>query len=56
MTIVGISAFYSDSAAAIVTDGRIIAAAQEERFARKKHDPPFPMNTCRYCLKVSGSG
>ena len=42
MKILGISAFYHDSAAAIIEDGRIIAAAQEERFTRKKHDPGFP--------------
>jgi carbamoyltransferase len=49
-TILGISAFYHDSAAAIVRDGEIIAAAQEERFTRKKHDPRFPKNAINYCL------
>jgi carbamoyltransferase len=49
-TILGISAFYHDSAAAIVRGGDIIAAAQEERFSRKKHDPRFPMNAINYCL------
>lgn len=49
-TILGISAFYHDSAAAIVRDGRIIAAAQEERFSRKKHDPRFPRKAINYCL------
>lgn len=48
--ILGISAFYHDSAAALVIDGRIIAAAQEERFTRKKHDPNFPEEAIRYCL------
>lgn len=49
-TILGISAFYHDSAAAIVRNGEIIAAAQEERFTRKKHDPRFPKNAINYCL------
>ena len=50
-TILGISAFYHDSAAALVSDGRIVAAAQEERFSRKKHDPRFPENAINYCLE-----
>ena len=50
MRILGISAFYHDSAAALVEDGRIVAAAQEERFTRKKHDPSFPHNAIAYCL------
>lgn len=54
MHILGISAFYHDSAAALITDGRIIAAAQEERFTRKKHDPGFPVNAVKYCLKEAG--
>lgn len=49
--ILGISAFYHDSAAAIVIDGKIIAAAQEERFTRRKHDPRFPEEAILYCLK-----
>ncbi|AWT60597.1 MAG: Decarbamoylnovobiocin carbamoyltransferase [Candidatus Moanabacter tarae] len=49
--ILGISAFYHDSAAAIVVDGKIIAAAQEERFTRRKHDPKFPLNAIEYCLE-----
>jgi len=49
--ILGISAFYHDSAAALVIDGKIIAAAQEERFTRKKHDPHFPEYAIEYCLK-----
>jgi carbamoyltransferase len=48
--ILGISAFYHDSAAALVVDGEIIAAAQEERFTRKKHDPSYPVNAIDYCL------
>lgn len=51
MNIVGLSAFYHDSAAAILHDGEIIAAAQEERFSRKKHDSRFPSNALRYCLE-----
>lgn len=54
MKILGISAFYHDSAAAIVEDGHIIAAAQEERFTRKKHDPGFPTKAVEYCLEESG--
>jgi carbamoyltransferase len=50
MRILGVSAFYHDSAAALVEDGRIIAAAQEERFTRKKHDASFPHHAIRYCL------
>lgn len=53
-SILGISAFYHDSAAALVVDGRIVAAAQEERFTRKKHDPAFPTNAVAYCLKAGG--
>jgi carbamoyltransferase len=52
--VLGISAFYHDSAAAIVEDGRIIAAAQEERFTRKKHDAGFPLQAIAYCLEASG--
>ena len=52
--ILGISAFYHDSAACIVRDGEIIAAAQEERFTRKKHDFSFPINAIQYCLKEAG--
>lgn len=51
MNILGISAFYHDSAAALIIDGKIIAAAQEERFSRKKHDHRFPINTVNYCLE-----
>lgn len=54
MKILGISAFYHDSAASIVVNGEIIAAAQEERFTRKKHDPGFPTNAINFCLEYSG--
>lgn len=54
MKILGISAFYHDSAAAIIVNGEIIAAAQEERFTRKKHDPDFPANAVKFCLEYSG--
>ena len=54
MTILGISAFYHDSAACVVRDGKLVAAAQEERFTRKKHDSGFPVNAIRFCLKQAG--
>ena len=54
MDILGISAFYHDSAAALVRDGGIIAAAQEERFTRKKHDNRFPSDAVQYCLEAGG--
>jgi carbamoyltransferase len=54
LRILGISAFYHDSAAAIVEDGRIVAAAQEERFTRKKQDAGFPENAINYCLEECG--
>src|SRR2546421_11710748 len=54
MIILGLSAFYHDSAAAIVRDGEIIGAAQEERFTRKKHDASFPANAVRYCVSAAG--
>ena len=50
MYILGISAYYHDSAACLVQDGEIVAAAQEERFTRKKHDPGFPRRAVEYCL------
>ena len=56
MNILGISAFYHDSAAALVKDGEIVAAAQEERFTRLKHDSGFPANAVRYCLASGGVG
>ncbi|QTL04629.1 carbamoyltransferase [Aquabacter sp. L1I39] len=56
MRILGLSALYHDSAAALVVDGEIIAAAQEERFTRRKHDPRFPEHAIRYCLEAGGIG
>ncbi len=52
--IIGIAAYYHDSAAALICDGEVIAAAQEERFTRKKHDPAFPTNAIKYCMKEAG--
>jgi carbamoyltransferase len=54
MRVLGISAYYHDSAAAIVRDGEVVAAAQEERFTRKKHDPSFPVHAVQYCLEAEG--
>ena len=54
MYLLGISAYYHDAAAAILLDGKIIAAAQEERFTRIKHDESFPINAIRYCLSEAG--
>lgn len=54
MNILGISAYYHDSAAAIIQDGKIIAAAQEERFTRKKHDAAFPSHAIQFCLEQAG--
>tara|TARA_B110000014_G_scaffold251835_1_gene229482 strand:+ start:943 stop:2781 length:1839 start_codon:yes stop_codon:yes gene_type:complete len=53
-SILGISAFYHDSAAALIVDGQIVAAAQEERFTRRKHDASFPENAIAYCLSEAG--
>ena len=53
--VLGISAYYHDAAAALVVDGEIVAAAQEERFTRVKHDASFPTNAIRYCLDEAGS-
>lgn len=55
MLILGVSAYYHDSAAALIRDGEIVAAAQEERFTRKKHDAAFPENAIRYCLEAAGT-
>ena len=55
MDILGLSAYYHDSAACLVRDGRIVAAAQEERFTRHKHDPGFPAQAIRYCLREGGT-
>ncbi len=52
--ILGISAYYHDSAACLVADGRVVAAAQEERFTRKKHDAAFPTHAVAYCLREAG--
>ena len=52
--ILGISAYYHDSAAALISDGEVVAAAQEERFSRKKHDPRFPVHAISYCLQEAG--
>ena len=52
--ILGISAFYHDSAAALLIDGEVVAAAQEERFTRKKHDPEYPENAVQFCLRQAG--
>jgi len=52
--ILGISAYYHDSAACLVVDDRVVAAAQEERFTRKKHDASFPSHAVAYCLKQAG--
>src|SRR5271154_1710582 len=54
MRILGISAFYHDSAAALLCDGEIVAAAQEERFTRKKHDSRFPSHAVEFCLSLAG--
>jgi carbamoyltransferase len=56
MRVLGISAFYHDAAAALVVDGRLVAAAQEERFTRKKHDAGFPAHATAYCLREGGVG
>lgn len=55
MNILGISCFYHDSAAVLIRDGQIIAAAQEERFTRKKHDFNFPIHSIKWCLKEGAS-
>src|SRR5689334_1632432 len=52
--ILGISAYYHDSAACLLKDGEIVAAAQEERFSRKKHDSGFPQSAVRFCMKYGG--
>ena len=54
MRVLGLSAFYHDSAAALVEDGRVVAAAQEERFTRKKFDANFPKRAMEYCLAEAG--
>ena len=52
--ILGLSAYYHDSAAALIRDGDIVAAVQQERFTRKKHDPGFPAEAIEYCLEEAG--
>ena len=54
MNILGISAYYHDSAASLVRDGEVVSAAQEERFSRKKHDAGFPSHAVSFCLEDSG--
>ena len=54
INVLGLSAYYHDSAATLLVDGRIVAAAQEERFTRKKHDAAFPANAIAYCLYEAG--
>ena len=54
MTILGISCYYHDAAAAIIRNGQLLAAAQEERFTRRKHDQSFPLNAVAYCLQHAG--
>src|SRR5712691_11162897 len=54
MNILGVSAYYHDAAAALLSEGHLIAAVQEERFTRKKHDPSFPRHAIRYCLREGG--
>src|SRR5262249_51639889 len=54
MKILGLSCFYHDAAAALVDDGRLVAAAEEERFSRKKHDFDFPAGAIEYCLEAGG--
>ena len=56
MHILGISAYYHDSAACLIKDGHIVAAAQEERFTRKKHDHRFPASAVEYCLREGQIG
>ena len=56
MNILGISCYYHDAAAVLVKDGKLVAAAQEERFTRKKHDPDLPINAIQYCLKEGKIG
>ena len=52
--ILGISAYYHDSAAALLVDGHLVAAAQEERFTRRRHDASFPIHACRFVLEEAG--
>ena len=54
MYILGISCYYHDASAALLKDGKIVAAVEEERFTRKKHDVSFPINSINYCLRSQG--
>src|SRR3989337_2868781 len=54
MNILGISCYFHDAAAALIRDGQLIAAAEEERFTRKKHDYEFPQNAIDFCLRIGG--
>ena len=54
MYVLGISCYYHDSSAALLKDGKIVAAAEEERFTRKKHDTSFPINAIKFCLESEG--
>ena len=54
MYVLGISCYYHDASAALIKDGKIIAAAEEERFTRKKHDTSFPVNAAKFCLEFAG--
>ena len=54
MNILGISCFYHDAAAALLCDGKLVAAAHEERFTRKRHDPNLPAEAVKYCLQEAG--
>jgi predicted NodU family carbamoyl transferase len=54
MNILGVSCYFHDAAAALLRDGKLIAAAEEERFSRKKHDYEFPQNAINFCLQVGG--
>ena len=56
MNILGISSFYHDAAAALLRDGQLVAAAHEERFTRKRHDPDLPVQAARYCLETAELG
>ena len=56
VNVLGLSCFYHDSAAALLRDGQVVAAAQEERFTRKKHDSDFPAHAIRYVLREAGIG
>ena len=56
MNVLGLSAFFHESACCLLRDGRVVAAAEEERFSRVKHDPRLPVSAFRWCLKQGGIG